>query len=242
MPDFYYQIKGKADDLEYSMSSWAFPPLFSGKVTAKDRKEAKLLVEDEYGREFPTRVLKKDLDNHNFLLKITEIKPEDERTRSLFEFIECKYEHCNKKFRIIDLYNDHNQRTKGQGFCSDLCADNHRARNYQEREVSAIGAAKPVIYRIYNSKTCMAYIGKTTQVFTLRWYQHFFQGSGTKFHKAIFESNLEDWEFSILESVSVPHGIDVDEFVSSREAFWIQIFDSINNGYNTSKVSLSGNN
>ena len=235
MTDFYFQIKGKIE--ECSMSNWAFPPLFSGKVAADNRKDAKALVESEFNRKFPTRVLKKDLAENSFLLGIKEIQDDDERTKSLFDLVNC--EKCGKSYRVIDLYNDHNQMTKGQGFCSDKCKKESYYENRPDRNTLSNGGSKPVIYSIYNTKTGMTYVGKTTQIFTLRWYQHFFQGGSTKFHNAIKESNVEDWQFSVIESIQVPTGIDIDSYISDRESFWINRFDSIKTGYNTASVKSS---
>ena len=95
------------------------------------------------------------------------------------------------------------------------------------------GIEPPVIYRVFNRLTGMSYVGKTTQVFTLRWYQHFYHGGKCKFHDAIKASKKEDWDFSIIETVVTPKDEDLDCFVATREQFWIDEFDSIENGYNT---------
>lgn len=229
MTDFYYQIKAK-DNSEYGISSWAWPPVFSGKVTAENKKLAKALIEEEYGRKFPQRVLKKDLDQHQYLLNIREITEDDERTRGLFETRECQQ--CKAKFRQIDLYNDHNESYKGSEFCSNNCKQKYYDQNRPIRPDIA-GNEKPVIYRILNVNSGMSYVGKTTQVFTLRWYQHFYHGGDCKFHKAIKESSIEDWEFTIIETVSIPDDRDSNEFVAERERFWINELNSIEDGYNS---------
>ena len=99
MKQFYYQVKGK-DPSEYSHSNWHWPPLFSGKVEADNKKQARLLIEDEYGRKFPLRVLSKDLEKEHYLLNIREIDSNDVKTLSLFDLKECK--ECGCKFRVID--------------------------------------------------------------------------------------------------------------------------------------------
>ena len=231
MADYYYQIKARRDS-GYGMSSWAWPPVFSGKVSAKNRKQAKQLIEDEYDREFPLRVLKKDIEQHNYLLGIREITEEDERTRSLFDLRECKQ--CKNTYRQIDLYNDFNERYKGSDYCGKTCGEKYEQEHRSERLDSQLGGVEqPVIYQVKNIKTDKSYIGKTTQVFTLRWYQHFYQGGSCKFHQAIKESPLEDWEFRVVESIIIPDGSDKDVFVSEREKFWINKLNAVENGYNS---------
>lgn len=230
MKEFYYQIKGKSDVGEYG--NWAWPPIFSGKVEAEDKKAAKLLIEEDYGREFPLRVLVKDLDSNEFLLHIKEIKEDDHHTKRLFDVKTCKQ--CGNQFKMIEKYIINNP-GGGYGFCRRECLKEHDLVNAYTSSVE--GYSPPVIYKITNKATGMCYIGKTRQVFTLRWYQHFFQSCGTKFHKAIRESKITDWIFEVIEAVNVPEELksmeEIDRFIESREKEYILSFNSIENGYNT---------
>lgn len=230
MPDYYYQIKARAAENEYSTSHWAFPPLFSGKVSAESKQHAKIQIQEEYSRQFPLRVLKKDLDKEHYLLNIQEIDDQDDRTKSLFEFRACL--NCQRNFRVIDLYNDHNEFYKGHSYCSDQCKSDHRPT---QNVVAAISSpnSTPMIYQITNLKTGLSYIGQTTQVFTLRWYQHFYHGGSCKFHQAIKQSKFEDWQFRVLETVNYPVGITLEAHLRARERYWIDHYDTISNGYNT---------
>lgn len=230
MIDFYYQIKGRSNE-SGGFSNWSFPPLFSGKVTADNKKAAKLLIEEEYGRKFPLRVLEKDLQNEHYLLNIQEIKEDDDRTKSLFEVKFCG--RCGNKFRRIDLYNDHNEVYKGDEYCGHNCREKHRLENIGDRGEWWGRNSRPIIYKITNVRNGLSYIGKTTQVFTLRWYQHFYQGGSCKFHSAIKESKAEDWEFTIVETAIAPDGVDKELYLAERERFWIGHFDTVENGYNT---------
>lgn len=228
--DYYYQIKIQSQD-QSSLSRWAFPPIFSGKVSANSKSEAKQLIEQEYERKFPLRVLEKNLANEPYLLNIQEISVDDERTQGLFEFRNCLQ--CNQKFRVIDLYNDHNEIYKGKEYCSFHCKEVHRLEN-TEIKVDGWGRnSRPIIYQITNIQNGLSYIGKTTQVFTLRWYQHFYQGGSCKFHQAIKDSKVEDWQFRVLEISIPPSGVDKDEYLACRERFWIEKLDTIDNGYNS---------
>jgi hypothetical protein len=169
---------------------------------------------------------------HEYLIKIREIHSDEEMTLGQIELKDCHQSSAG--FRRIDLYNDTNETYKGTEFCSSKCQCAHREEGRSERFNSGMGGIEPpVIYRVFNRETGMSYVGKTTQVFTLRWYQHFYQGGNSKFHDAIKCSSKKDWEFSIVECVVIPEGEDRDQFISVREQFWIDELDAINNGYNT---------
>lgn len=95
----------------------------------------------------------------------------------------------------------------------------------------------PVIYKITNKNNNKCYIGQTTQPFTLRWYQHMFQPSDTKFHKEIKgNSTINDWTFEIIEVLKFKREDSTAERkkqLNERENHWIKFCDSINNGYNS---------
>lgn len=252
MKEYYYQIKGRKGLGDDTMFNWTFPPIFSGKVSAKDKTEAKEIICKDYEKVFPLRVLRKDIDSNEFLLDIQEIK-EDSHIARLFEPQIC--EQCGTTFYVIDKYNDFNTKNKGFTFCSDSCK-NDNSKLYQFTNLDndgLIGGSIPVIYKITNKSTGMVYIGKTTQVFTLRWYQHFFHLGKNKFHEAIKNSNLSEWMFEIQEVIQYPQYIteglknkisdggmnkyqlkeEMDKFIVERERYWINYFDSINHGYNS---------
>lgn len=234
--EYYYQIKGKIDKKFGDLSNWSFPPIFSGKVNAKSKIEAKMVIEKEYNKKFPLRVLTKDLDSNEFLLKITEIKDTDFFTKQIFEKQICKM--CNKEFRRIDLYNDSNTKYKGILFCSDDCNDKYNLEHKSEIQKMFLESDKvvPVIYKITNKKSNKCYIGQTTQSFTLRWWQHIKWGvSDCKFHTKIRNSELTDWFFEVVEVV------ESINMLNKREEYYINYFDSINKGYNSiSKKGVEG--
>jgi hypothetical protein len=239
---FYYQIKGKSNigndivDSYWGGQNWVFPSIFSGKVEAENKKEAKILIEEEYDKIFPLRVLKKDLESNEFLLSIEEIK-EGSHIWKLFELKTCL--NCGETFYMIDKYNDHNTSYKGHEFCSYDCKEEQnnirRMLSYENNNIS--GNQYPIIYKITNKNNNLCYIGKTTQVFTLRWYQHFFQSGNCKFHNAIKESKFIDWTFEVIELVKIPENIkrlaEIENIIFERERHWINYYDSINNGYNS---------
>lgn len=222
---FLYQIKGKND-----AGGWLWPPLWTDIIEASNKLEAKKVVEEIHGKVFPERVLRKDRLN-DFLMVLKEIKEDDFHTRSLMEVKLCKY--CGKQFKVIEKYCMGNE-GGGRDYCSSACAQYMKS---EQLPPFAPGNNQPaVIYKITNKITGKHYIGKTNQVFTLRWYQHFFQPGNNKFHEAIKNSKLTDWTFEIIEVVDLPAIETIDnalEFVLKREMYWIGVYNSLNNGYNT---------
>jgi len=218
--EFYFEIKGKS---EYG---WLFPPLYSYKVSAKNNKEARDMINKMYSKKFPMRVLSKDLDSNDFLLNLREIRAGDKYLNRLWDVKICI--ECKKKFRRIDLYNDGNCKYKGTQFCSDECNEKQKERGVSNLFVNE--KAVPVIYKITNKNTGMCYVGKTTQPFTLRWWQHFaWSDDKCNFHEAISKSKLTDWIFEIVEIVE-----DIKN-ISKIESNYIKKFNSIESGYNTLK-------
>lgn len=229
---FYYQLKGKSEGSGDFGGNWAWPPVFSGKVKAVSKKEARKLIEADYGRAFPLRVLTKDLFKEHYLLYIREIHKDDDRTNDLFKLKQCKQ--CKKEFKVIDKYNDFNEQNKGQDFCSSECSSAHYQENHVSTAIDTFSISKGVvIYKITNTKTNQCYIGQTSQVFTLRWYQHFYQNGSCKFHKAIKASEITDWEFTLLEVITDQSIGDKKRHIDERELYYIEQYDSIANGYNS---------
>jgi hypothetical protein len=242
MKDFYYQIKGKKSEHD-GLSNWAFPPIFSGKVTAKDSKEAKKEIHEVYEKKFPSRVLKNDLDSNAFLLSVEEIKP-GSHIEKYFQLQTCEV--CSATYYLIDKYNDSNCDYKGITYCSFKCKELGREYDRFKRTDNSLllGGSPPVIYKISNKVTKKVYIGKTAQVFTLRWYQHFFQTGSNKFHNEIRKTDVTNWTFEVIEIIQFPQEIremkdintyldDREKFIIDRERFWINHFNSITEGYNS---------
>jgi hypothetical protein len=83
-----------------------------------------------------------------------------------------------------------------------------------------------VIYKITNKHTHKCYIGKTKNAFFGRWYSHFKNRMQTKFGKEIEMYSIVDWTFEVLEIV-------YEQDINERERYWINEFNSVENGYNT---------
>ena len=231
MPDFYYQIKGRASVETEHWGPWAWPPIFSGRVTAADKKEAKFLIEEEYGRKFPLRVLKTDLQENSMLLHIKSL--EGERDYILKRFIDTPCKECGATFKIIDKFNDPYVRDGSFDYCSDNCAEAGRIRARANFNASTQGKSPPVIYRIRQISTKKAYVGQTTQPFTLRWWQHLSTPTDCRFHEAMKSSRITDWDFKVIEVIEPPAGCDIIAYINERERFWIQELDAVDSGFNT---------
>lgn len=243
MPDYYYQIKGqvRSEPSAYEREmgekgelNWKFPPLFSGMVTADTKKAAKTMIDEEYSRVFPQRVLRADMEAHPFLLSVTEMSDDPtDYIRRRFTPTECK--ECGSVFRLIDKYNDPNSETNSPHHCSVDCYKAGRLRDFQEFRLVNQGQIPPVIYCIRQRSTGQYYVGQTIKPFTLRWWQHLTVESGSKFHTALKNTaDMTDWEFRVLEVVDTPpKGVRLNEFITGRERHWIDHYDSIANGLNT---------
>ncbi len=255
MPKYFYQIKGKLNEPEQGffggVSNWSFPPIFSGIVEADSKKLAKKIIDEDYDRVFPLRVLSKDLKDNEFLLSIEEIKPHSHLNR-LDELQTCNNVNCGKTFYVIDKYNDYHDKYKGSEYCSSECKDeDYQVKRQKQLELNNINIFensinnnlnsdinKAIIYKITNKINNKCYIGKTTQIFTLRWYQHFFQSGNNKFHNEIKNVKVTDWLFEVIETIEYPEEVknnygEYNKYILERERFYINLYDSVNNGYNT---------
>lgn len=94
-----------------------------------------------------------------------------------------------------------------------------------------------IIYRIYNKETQENYIGQTKKTIENRFQEHIRTAKramrGEKrdfpyFHRMLLYYGIEKFEIEILEETT-------DEKADEREMFWIEYYDSYNNGYNSTK-------
>jgi len=85
-----------------------------------------------------------------------------------------------------------------------------------------------IIYVAHNNVTTKLYIGQTKNLEKRIW-GHFSSarsGSDFHFHAAIRKHGESSFEFSVIESCE-------DHLADEREAFWINHFDTFQNGYNS---------
>ena len=87
------------------------------------------------------------------------------------------------------------------------------------------------IYRIYSNTTNKSYIGSTWKTFKNRWKQHISKLNANKHHSKELQNAYNKYgtdEF-ICEILEI---IEDENILLEREAFYINYYDAINNGYN----------
>lgn|GEM_PF-1669795 len=247
---FFYRVQipseySKKGDAILDYVSWK--DFEMGYIEAVSKKEAREKLEEEFNCKLPSRVVKTDyiISKYKYILKVYESKPYwdsvwgDDR--------ECII--CGSVYNIIDKVN--NLGDKGDiNCCSEECQSvnqqNSELLKSEEYLYKKLEENKdihlPCIYKISNLKTGMVYIGQTTQTPTFRWYQHFNCTSGTKFYDAIGSSEITDWTFEVLETITREDMIkgshwDKNVYINQREQYWINEFDSVNKGYNTATAN-----
>lgn len=93
------------------------------------------------------------------------------------------------------------------------------------------------IYKIENDINDKVYIGQTTQGIRIRYRQHLDKvrdtSDHTRLHSAMRELGVEHFSCVLLEECNE---LDLD----NREKYWINYFDSYNNGYNMTSGGNGG--
>ena len=87
---------------------------------------------------------------------------------------------------------------------------------------------KGYIYKITNKVNGKSYIGQTRNSVEFRWRQHKNNKNGYALHAAIRKYGAENFEVETLEKCDISR---LDE----REIYYIDKYDTFNNGYNLSK-------
>lgn len=90
------------------------------------------------------------------------------------------------------------------------------------------------IYKAEHIPTKRSYVGQTTRNPFMRWSEHLSTTSkgDTKFGNALKEFGIEEWSFKVLEKVEV--GVNIN----SREAFWIEKFKTVEEGFNEKSMII----
>ena len=222
MQKFFYQIKIKD---EYN--SWK--EIWTDIESALSKKDLIEKLKNDYQANIVEKISHKAKLPADYRVFATELTPEWES--HWLNLRVCKV--CNKNYNMLQLKQLNIYGS--QEVCSSDCRHlNRRKENVDDYTKSYINQDfRPCVYKITNKTTGLCYIGQTIQCFTLRWYQHFFQSGDTKFHTAIKNSNPDDWSFEVIEILR-NEKVSKKE-LDDREMFWINFYDSINNGYNTAK-------
>ena len=99
-------------------------------------------------------------------------------------------------------------------------------------------STKSGIYKITNQKTKECYIGQAVDLAT-RWKEHAKYGlhidtpAGNKLYKAMQEYGIWNFSWEVLEEVPPAQ-------LNEKEDYYIQLYDSINFGYNSIKAPKKG--
>lgn len=233
---FFYRIK-VPEVIEGNFSGyWEYSTYDCGYIEADSKKDARIKLEEDLGIKFCMRSKREDVGVKNFHL-LSLYEPNDYFDDLWLKERECK--ECSNTFNKLERDQANNFKYLNNEFCSKVCQDANKINEVNLKVKESIHNA--CIYRIFNKKTKKSYIGQTTQAFTLRWYQHFFQSKSTEFHKEISESSLLDWTFEILEQLNF-NGYDINkdskfkEILDKKEDYYIKKYNSIEEGYNSSII------
>jgi len=240
---YFYRIKIPALDGDDFGNEWGWKPYDIGYIEASSKLEAKKMLEEQFGISMCQRSKRTDIGSKNvYMVQIYE--PNDYYDKLWNTEHVCEV--CGTKYTKLLRDRAHDFAYIKGAVCSQLCED--KASKTREESINALfdfnGIHNAVIYRIWHKETEQSYIGKTTQAFTLRWYQHFYQAKNTKFHEAIQTSRLVDWCFEIVESFGFTgkdivrgDGNDYGKLLADREQYWIEHYKALTLGLNSVKAA-----
>lgn len=94
---------------------------------------------------------------------------------------------------------------------------------------------KGLIYCVHCISTGKKYIGQTTQILEKRINRHFCDSEKTDyhFHRAIKKYGKENFIFGVVEECNL-------EELNSKEIYWIDKYNTFDNGYNSDTGGLNG--
>ena len=98
---------------------------------------------------------------------------------------------CGSFYSKLDILN---RRKHNDQFCSMDCRS-----TYFDYHESLKPHNRGYIYAITYEPTGQVYIGKTSKVFTTRWFEHVFESNPeTFFHQLLSTTPIQNWNFKIL--------------------------------------------
>lgn len=247
---YFYRLKVPTLSKDGSLANeWQYKALDVGYVDAKSKKDARSILEEEYGSKICMKSRAEDVGVKNFYL-LSLYEPNEYWDNVWSGTNECSV--CGTEYTKLQRDKTFDFVGIRSGYCCPECEEigefeTQRLRELEYMETKADGIHQPCIYKITNRHTQKCYIGQTTQAFTFRWYQHFMtSGSNTKFYEAISSSSVADWIFEVIEIIEKSdrdkHAENAlmagkktshSEYINQREQYWINQYNSKENGYNT---------
>lgn len=98
------------------------------------------------------------------------------------------------------------------------------------------------IYKITNLTNNKSYIGKSSNIEErFKYHKYNYQSFGKDWNKTLYKAfrkyGLNNFSFDIIEEMTKD---EYDKFSNNREQYWIQYYDSFENGYNETKGGEGG--
>ena len=226
MKTFYCIIKGRWNNPQDEYSDGWWTQIIKDTIQAEDKKEARKIVTETYGKNIPMRMKASDIKEDSLLLSLYEIDGDSYFKKGYFDDKECTI--CGSSFSMISKYNLFGSYGSDEQ-CSPKCTEKYNNENFVFTDAENFYYSEPVIYMITQISTGKKYIGKTERSFTLRWWEHIKSKGSDKFHTAMNESSIEDFIFQVLEHLKP----DRVEEILKIEQSWIRKHNSIEDGFNT---------
>jgi hypothetical protein len=94
---------------------------------------------------------------------------------------------------------------------------------------------KGLIYCVHCISTGKKYIGQTIQKLQYRMNDHFCRSSNSqyKFHRAIKKYGKSNFIYGVIEECDF-------NIINEREMYWINVYDTFKNGYNSDTGGMNG--
>jgi hypothetical protein len=234
LKQFYCIIKGRYktevvdtednNEIIYEYGYWN--QIVKDIIEAEDKESARKIVNKRYNNSevIPMRYKESAIKNSSLLLSLYEIDDENSYFKKGFFDLGRECLICGKSYSVLDKYNLFGS-FGVEEHCSPNCTKKEQDKltsNYEEFNYSV-----PVVYKITQISTGRCYIGVTTRSFTLRWWEHIKRGNTEKFHSVLHSTNINDWTFQVVEELKK------DDDRLERETYWIQHFNSVEEGFNS---------
>ena len=222
--EFIYQIKIASNDY----NAFCRPVLAQGILDVEKKADVLAYVEKEYPEYFDGNKVAQKLSRKSEQIVYVSIFELDGYWKNYWtQEVECAI--CHKKVPLIQVKNQLGGFVS-KFICSMKCeekrkelAENEYEEYWNERSECYY------IYKITNKNNGKVYVGYTEREPLFRWWEHF-KHSNFPIGKALKEDGIESFTFEVLEKHLKSDKTVVE--MHEIETKYIQLFDSINSGYN----------